>query len=483
MGRREFLAATVAAAGAFPAFAATGTAAQPPNVVYIICDQMRGDALSCLGSPNARTPNLDRLAAGGVLFDRWFSNNPVCAPSRVTAFGGQHPHTHGKLTNGSGDFLKSLDGTLLGHFRERGYRLGWVGKNHTFEGRVFSKLDTAHIRAREPFRKYTAYVPPWWHSDMYWPEEDCFASLNTDESVAFINDAKPGEPFFLHVSYFDPHPPYFAPSAFSAQFNPGDLAIPPHVPPEDLSDRLAAYARAMCYDQMTESDLRETMRYYYASIAWGVDHQVGQVMKALEDKGLMDNTVVVFTSDHGDFMGHCGMVRKGIFHYDALLHVPMIWHAPGRIEAGLRVTEPCQCVDLFPSLVDISGGDVPDGLPGRSVKPLLHGDGPLEEDRVVFASAAYGDLPDTEFALIAKPEDPIKTPPLHTQVMDAGCEATHRTAMARTSDWKLILNENDSPELYHMGGGTVERKNIVGDSGTRSVRRRLEKEIRSIWKW
>ncbi|MFP4502543.1 MAG: sulfatase [Candidatus Hydrogenedentota bacterium] len=487
MPRRTFIrnsALGLAASAAGLSHSARGAAnGRPPNVVYIICDQMRGDAMGCMGSPNADTPHLDRLAADGTCFSRWFSNHPMCAPSRVSTFTGHYPHTHGRLNNKCGPYPDSAEGTLLGHFAERGYRTGWVGKNHTYNKSDLAGLDTAHIRGRESLRKYNGYVPPWWHSDMYLPEEELHATLNTRDAVEFIHAAKPGDPFFLHVSYFDPHPPYFAPADWAQRFDAREMHLPVSIPPEKLSLRLAAQYRAMQYDRMSEADLRETMRYYHASIAWGVDHQVGRVMGALEETGQLDNTIVVFTSDHGDFMGDHGMVRKGLFHYDGLLHVPMIVHAPGRVKPGHRVTEPCQCVDLFPTLADMTGGAPPEGLPGHSVRPLLEGGGRLDPARYLFASTLYNDMSEEFVENMHDSRPDFDETPVHTEVYHKTYECEHRSIMARNADWKLILHESAPPELYAMNGGTVERENVAGDPAHRAVRRKLEAAIHEEWPW
>lgn len=455
----------------------------PPNVVFIICDQMRGDTLSCLGHPNARTPNLDRMTATGVLCENYFVNNPVCAPSRVTSFNGLYPHQHGKLTNRSGKPIESLAGSMLGYFRDRGYRVGWVGKNHTYSKNVLKNLDMCVIRTRESFRAYSAFVPPYWHSDTLWPEEKCHPRMNTNDAITFINSAKKNEPFFLHVSYFDPHPPYMAPSEYTSNYCSKEMALPPFVHPKKLSARLDEQYRALHYDRIKDADLTETMRYYYAAIEWGVDYQIGRILQALRNRELIENTIIVFTSDHGDFMGHHRMVRKGMFLYDALLHVPMIWYAPALIKSGIRVKNMAQGVDLFPTLADLTGGRVADELPGRSLKPLLRGASKQEKDFAVFASAAYSDLPPNYFDDPEQPYDPDSDVPFHTRVENLTWKAESRTAMVRTSHWKLILNETRSPELYKMAEGWTEKENLAEKRDFRSVRRTLEAKIRDVWKW
>ncbi|NIA12940.1 MAG: sulfatase-like hydrolase/transferase [Nitrospiraceae bacterium] len=241
-----------------------------------------------------------------------------------------------------------------------------MGKNHTFAKKVLPSLDYSQVRAREPFRKYNAKSSPWWHDDMEWPAKRCFASKNTKDSVRFIRNAKPDEPYFLHISYFDPHPPYFAPADVVKRYGVAEMKVPDYIPAKRLGARLDEHSRAMRFADMTPQTLKNTMRYYYAGIEWGVDQQVGLVLDALKETGQMANTIVVFTSDHGDFMGHHGMVRKGMFLYDDLLHVPLIYYAPGRIPPGRRLGGLAQGVDLFSTLTDLTGGEISQGLPGMS---------------------------------------------------------------------------------------------------------------------
>lgn len=457
---------------------------QPPNIVFIICDQMRGDALSVLGAPNARTPNLKKMASEGVLFENFFVNNPVCAPSRISFFTGLYPHQHGKLTNTNGELIQSMDNSMFGYFKKRGYRIGWFGKNHhSHDKSLFDELDSVRGRNREPFRNYNKYVPPHWHSDFLWPKEDTYAPITTKDGIEFINESKEDEPFFLYLSYFDPHPPYMAPAEYTSQYCSGDIELPPFIHPSNLSSRLEEEYRLRRYDKLTEADLKETMRYYYAAIEWGVDYQVGQILQALENKGLTDNTIVVFTSDHGDFMGEYHMVRKGMFLYDALLHVPFIWYAPGRIKEGLRTKVMAQGVDLFPTLADLTGGQIPENLSGRSLVSFLSGKIEDEEDFTVFASAAYNDLPSGYFDDPEPYYDPESNAPFHYRVQPLTWEGKYKTVMARTKSWKLILNESRPAELYHMDGGWTEKKNVADNPDYADILASLRAKIENVWKW
>ena len=472
-------AALGASAAAAPALQGSRAPDAPPNVVFIFCDQMRGDCISGLGHPNARTPHLDRMAREGVLFDNCFVNSPVCVPSRKSVFSGRYPHEHGSLTNQGRPFLSWPD-TLCEHFQQRGYRTGWVGKNHTYKKSALDKLDTASIRAREPFRAYNGFVPPNWHTDVYWPEEDCYPQVNSDQAIDFIRKSK-DEPFFLHVSYFDPHPPYMAPADFTSRYISANMRLPVYVAPGALSERLEEFATTMGQDHMTRADMTETMRYYYAQIEWGVGRQVGRILSALEQQGLAENTIVLFTSDHGDFMGTHRMVRKGMFLYDSLLHVPMIWWAPGRLAKGSRTSAIAQGIDIFPTLADVSGGKPSQDLPDRSLTPFLHGEKD-DDQRVVYTSAGYDDQEQEQKNLTLTPADKDAVP-RHSQVMNQNMNEKYRMKMIRNPEWKFILNETHKPELYKMDGGKVETGNVADRAEYAGVRRQLEEQLSQWWKW
>ena len=256
----------------------------PPNIIFIISDQMRGDAMGITGNKNARTPNLDKLAENGVMMRNNFSNNPVCLPSRVSMFSGLYPHQTGILCNKSKGDKLSFEGSLSWYFKQADYQIAYVGKNHTYKNNAFEHFDYSSIRAREEFRAYSKYVPPFWHSDLLWPEEDCNPRKNTDEAINFINQNPDTQPFFLHISYFDPHPPYMAPAEFTQHYSSESIELPEYIDPSKLGQRLADQQKALHYDKITDADLKETMRYYYASVEWGVDYQVGRIMEALEEK-------------------------------------------------------------------------------------------------------------------------------------------------------------------------------------------------------
>ena len=478
ISRRAFVGG-IPAVAAVPAMAAQTTASRntgAPNVLLVICDQMRADALGALGNPNARTPNLNRMARQGVVFDNCYSNNPVCIPSRKSLFSGLYPHQHGTLTNQQNTFLGTSD-TIIGYFRKQGYRTGYFGKNHTFTKEALGDIDKVAIRDREPFREYNSWSTPWWYSANFWPAERCHPHLNTEDAVEFLRTQPKGERFFLTVSYFDPHPPYFAPPEYVLRRDPNTIQVPEYTSPDAMTPRLGEFSRALGLESLGDADMKLALHHYHAAVEWGVDQQVARLLDTLERQGLTKDTMVLFVSDHGDFGGCNNLLGKAMFLHDSLLHVPMIWYAPGRLPQGVRRSATAQLCDVFPTLMDLTGSAVPSNLPGRSLKPLLQNEDGNAPDRTVFTSAAYGRI---DFAKLPEGADDTA---LHTRVLRFAMNPKYRTSMARTKEWKLILNEEGPPELYHVNGGHAERANVADRKEYAGVRRSMEQSLSQWWKW
>jgi arylsulfatase A-like enzyme len=471
-------AATAASAPAF----LQGQDQNRPNIIVVTVDQMRGDALSLYGNPNAKTPTLDRMCREGVSFDNGFCNNPLCVPSRISLYKGLDPGQHGQLHNRHGK-IDDMDLSITAMVKEAGYRTGFFGKNHMFFDESMRKyFDVLSIRDRENFRAYSPLVPAWWHGDAYWPEEECHPNKNVRELLDFAAKSKPGQPFYAGLSIFDPHPPYMAPSEYAHEFDPDEMVVPPFVPAAALGVRLDEYRRAMGYQYMNETDLKETLRYYYAQVLW-CDAMMGRVIDGLDRLGVLENTVIFFTSDHGDFMGEHWMTRKGMFHHDALLHVPFIWYAPGRFATGHRVTEAAQLTDVFPTLADMLGMQVPTACRGKSLTPHLQAQAESDPDRPVYAMGAFHEV---DRYLLDEGPVPAKKleSPRHTRTMKGPKpEDFHRfTASARTAEWRYITSSVHGEELYRYEKGSwQETKNLAGNPNYADVQRRLAGQLAQQW--
>ena len=402
-----------------------------PNFIVILTDQQRRDSLGCYGNPVAQTPHLDRLAGEGVVFDNAFSANVVCMPSRATLLTGRYPRAHGVITNG---VPLSEDEVTLGEcLAGVGYATAAAGKTHLTphsigesppgSGNVYAGPETRgwhesgkdyplpyygfqhlmthqghpsdgthhyeELVAIDPklpdlWERENALVPPTgapssWKSAM--PEEHSSSVWVADKTIEFIDQFKrAGNPFFIQVGFPDPHFPYCPVAPWCDMYDPADVPLPnrslEEVPlkSEYYRRRLARFEKSLGYHptDMPEAYVREIIAHTYGMVSQ-IDSNVGRIVKHLEDRGLADNTVVVFLTDHGEHLGDHHLIYKAIV-YDELYHLPMIWWAPGRLAAGRRVGELVSFVDFMPTILDLAGLAEPRGVQGRSLRGALAGD-------------------------------------------------------------------------------------------------------------
>ncbi|MFO7897498.1 MAG: sulfatase-like hydrolase/transferase [Planctomycetota bacterium] len=366
-----------------------------PNVVLMLTDQQRWDTLGAV-SPYARTPNLDRLAEEGVLFENAFCNNPVCMPSRQSMLSGRYPSVVGCSTNGvEMDPDVECIHNILGLY---GYHTANLGKlhfkNHSnrdhrephpsygFDELVLSDepgcYDDAYIKwveAKDPSQveNCRCSTPPAWdgppvekhprgtHEPYLFegPEELTHTAFVAEETAACIRRRAGRGPFFAIAGFYAPHCPVNPPERFVEMVDPSAIPLP--AMNEDERDRYG----------LSDDEWREVRAHYHALVSH-VDDQAGRILDALDETGERENTVLVFTSDHGDHLGDHGTVAKGPPGYDSCVHVPLIVAGAG-VEPGRRRRELIELVDVAPTLLDLCGVQPPPFFQGRSFRPLLEG--------------------------------------------------------------------------------------------------------------
>ena len=461
---------------------------QHRNIILITCDQLRADALGCLGNPNARTPNLDQMARQGVCFTNAQATSTLCVPSRTSLHTGLYPHQHGLLQQNNGwknSLCADLGSSIVALMREQGYRTGIVGRNgFAEESEIQRRFDVVRTRGSEPYRAYTEDVTAWWHGDHRWPSSDCFSARNTQDAIDFVGQGDPSHPFFLSLNYHDPHPPYMAPAEVAQLIDPAGLRLPDYVPAEALCSDLDRYRRGMNYHLMSEADLRETMRYYHAQVLW-IDTLIGELMASLGRQGVAEDTLVCVTADHGDFMGEHWMTRKGMFFYDALLRVPLVWFGPGLVESRGAIDQLASLVDVLPTFADLLGVPPGKALPGMSLKSHLQGSPPADPGRAVFSTGSFGPYRKTSPYILEGGPIPegFQGVALHTRVMQGTKDRIARMASVRTPQWRYSRTEGQPDELYRYESGWQEVENIIDNRGAQDVRDELAQRLDMLWPW
>ncbi|MDQ6760518.1 MAG: sulfatase-like hydrolase/transferase [Acidobacteriota bacterium] len=363
----------------------TPAAPKKPNFVFILADDHAGYVLGCDGNRRAQTPNLDRFAAQGVRFASHYCNSPVCTPSRQSLFTGQLPHMAG-VTRLSTP-LREDKPTLAKLFQQSGYSTAVFGKMHFNRPGVpgihgFDVAHTEDVLTRQwqretarPLPPGAAVKPPWrplkdparvWLNADKLPypryEADMRASFQVAEAEQFLQSNK-DQPFALWVSFLEPHSPYDFPFEYRDKYSPASF-MPPKIGPED------AHQIPLIFRDLTDADKQGITAAYYTSVAY-LDSNVGRVLNKLHELGLDENTLVVYSADHGYNLGQHGRFEKHC-GYDPALRVPLLMRYPGHSRTGV-VHDLTEHVDLTSTIADVM--QLPE-LPirhGRSLRPYLDG--------------------------------------------------------------------------------------------------------------
>jgi len=484
---------------------------EQPNILVIVTDQQRQDHLGCYGNAAIRTPCLDKLALEGVRFDRHYVNNPLCMPGRATLFTGMTPRGHTVRTNGIN--LPRTTPVLPGILAQAGYQTHLVGKLHldvhhsNVAGELTETDNYEALKAGEDVWGFTSgemslghgthvggAYRDWLMSELDgrpdpWgqvldgkgcgAEQSVYTGVNpslhhstwvANRTIDFLKQQDRRKPFFVWCSFPDPHHPYVPPEECAEVYARDAMPLPTRREGEldDLAPHFAqAYEGKQCFSgrgagkptRMNDDQIREIIRRTYAMVSL-IDENVGRILQALKAEGLDENTIVVFTSDHGDMMGDHWLLNKGPFHFEGLLRTPFIVRWPRRFPAGRTVRGLTSHLDFVPTILDIVGvpypeGNVPDppeaeqqraALVGHSMRPLLEGRAEQIQDAV----------------LIENDEDYIGSN-LRTVV-------TERYKLTCYSDGRC-------GELFDMGKDPGERHNLWNADGMRDVKADLTAKL------
>ena len=408
-----------------------------PSVLVILPDQWRGQDLGVMGNHDVRTPHVDRLAAEGLTFRTTLANTPVCCPARAILLTGQYPHKNGMMANDLR--LRESETTLAEILAADGYRTGFIGKWHLDGGKRLPGFVPPGPR-RQGFQYWAAnqcdhrHFRPTYFRDTPEPivDERYEPEVWVDRAIEFLHQGGP-EPFFLVVSMGPPHDPYGAPEAYRKLYDPNHLTMRPNW----VAD--------------VEGGTRAQIAHYYAAVS-AVDAQVGRLVKALDDSGRVKDTIVVFTSDHGNMLGSQGerLKRKP---WEESIRVPGIIRYPARVAPGGTSEALLSHVDMAPTLLSLCGLRVPGSMQGADLSGVVLGhEGakgpdsaffqlfvPYQSDHVPHAwrgvrtaDAMYARFESGPWVLYDLKADPYET---HNLAHDPSHAALRDQMDARLSDW------------------------------------------------
>lgn len=446
-----------------------------PNIIWIMCDEMRWDSLGLLSDGYVQTPNLDALAESGVLFRNAYCASPVCSPARASWFTGLYPHATGQFRN-YGPRIADEPGcrmhedsvTIGDVLAEAGYRCGNVGVWHLGnDERPQHGFNAAwdvyrYLRKDfpDPLFEYfereglvNPYVSSWPHKVRYGINSLPFGTIDDirqnrttwtiDRAIDFLDaSTSHDDSFFLLCGVKDPHPEMLVTQEQLDRY-PEDEVPLPDTRHDPLDGKPSYQERAKFRippGSLSDGEYRRMFRHYYALVTH-IDTQVGRLLNHLEKIGQRDDTIVLFNADHGELLGDHGFIEKCLF-YESSVKVPQILSWPSDLTPGQSIETPVGGVDLMPTLLDFAGVPLPDRLDGRSLAGALR-DGVQPTPAPVFAEIAgqeaiYGTSRSDEHLAA------------HAMLLDDG--------------WKYVRNRHDDDELYDLATDPHEMANLAASS-------------------
>jgi arylsulfatase A-like enzyme len=414
-------------------YAGTDVKNRRPSILLILPDQMRGQSLGCMGDPDVRTPNLDKLASQGILFRNTFANTPVCCPARAIILTGKYAHKNGMVANDLR--LRASETTIAELLAAQGYRTGFIGKWHLDGGRRLPGFVPPGPR-RQGFQFWAAnecehrHFRPTYFRDADRPitEERFEPEAWTDLAIEFLKQTR-SDPFFLVVAMGPPHDPYGAPGKYMRLYNPAKLTMRPN------------------WAEGLPGAGRKEITGYYAAIT-AVDEQVGRLMSVLDDLGRSQDTIVLFTSDHGDMLGsHRQRLKRK--PWEESIKVPGILRYPAKVKPGRTTGVMLSHVDLSPTLLALCGTRVPTDMQGTDLSDVVLG----LTDRG----------PDSAFFQIFVPYGGDETPRPWRGVR------TDQVMYAQTEEGPWLL--------YDLADDPYESKNLARDPQHAALRGQMEAKL------
>ncbi len=480
------------------------------NILWIMCDQLRFDYLSCYGHPHLRTPNIDALAARGTRFSRAYVQSPVCGPSRMSYYTGRYMRSHG--SNWNRFPLRVGEPTLGDALREIGVRPALVGKTHMAADHAglrrlgidprsqigvhasecgfepYERDDGLHPDGSRQRPRYEQYLAergypgdnPWqnWANSAEDEQgnllsgwllenadkparlraEDSETPYMTRRAMDFIREAQAeGGPWLCHLSYIKPHWPYIAPAPYHEMYGADDLlpVLRDEIERRDPHPVYAAFLQHRLCKTFQRDEVRRRVLPAYMGLIGQIDEQIGELMQFVDEQGLSDDTMIVFSSDHGDYLGDHWLGEKDLFHEQAV-KVPLIVVDPRNGAARGAVCDALvEGIDLAPTFVEALGGEPPNAMEGRSLLPLLRGEQPGGWRPAVFSEYDYS-MQQARVIL----DQPIRD-----------C----RLYMVFDGRWKYIHASGFRPMLYDLQSDPEEFHDLGADPAREAQRQRLSR--------
>jgi len=442
------------------------TQLKKPNILFILSDQHNASFLGCAGNESVHTPNLDALASQGVLFENAYCQNPLCVPSRCSLLTGRYSKDLGIYENRH--ILESGITTIPKVFAENGYKTCVIGKTHfngeQYQGYRQRPYGDLFGQAHQPDPKRTEPAPDSGLGDVLGNSGATGIPLPLTQTEICVSETAKwlqsytsqyeDKPFLLSVNFEKPHFPLRAPKQYFEKYE-GKVELPEFPDDYHANSAVPFVAKSFRVNGAWEHygkhpDIhKRALAAYCACVEW-VDDAIGRILQVVDYLNLSENTVVVYASDHGEMAGEKGAWQKSVF-FDASSKVPLIIRGASNFQCGIKRKEIAGLIDLFPTLCDVAGIDIPAGCRGISLKPLLTGEDTINR-KAIFCESAVLKVP--EFA---------------------GC-------MMRTDRWKYCYYLDGTEELYDMGNDSGEWNNLAQQERYVDITKMMNLEVLKFWK-
>ena len=480
LSRRQALAALASA----PAFAQQQR--RRPNILFVMTDDHSVAHLSCYGNKIVRTPNMDRIATEGVRFRNAFCTNSLCAPARASCLTGTYSHINGVLGNSEAkdtkpETLKSGIATWPGELRRAGYKTAVVGKWHLTDAPA--DFDYSCVLPGQGL-----YFDPDFIENGHRKKMRGYATdITTDLALKWLESAGDG-PWALVYQHKAPHRPFTPAARHARLFDEADFPVPATFNDDYATRRMASEAQDMRFDISVAPDYKELpknltpeqkKRWVYqrfvkdhARATVGVDENLGRVLEYLDRNKLADDTLVIYTTDNGFFLGEHGWYDKR-FMYEPALRIPLMIRYPRAVKAGGLADRFALNIDFAPTILDYAGVRIPESVQGRSLRPLLEGQPPRD-----WRSSMLYTYYENSWHLTGKGREALSDPSF--EYFTPHRVPPHRGV--RADRYKLIeyYSEGDYHELFDLQKDPDELRNVYSDASYRSVASDLKKELRRL---
>ncbi len=472
------------------------------NLIVIMTDEHRYDSLACMGHPIVKTPHIDSLAKGNFIFENAYCVSPLCVPSRVSFFTGQYVHRTRSVSNAMKCHIGLAQASFIRILKENGYKVGLAGKNHAFTdeylGKWFDYREEYghHGKTHGTITETDKKIAEWRRTEKRFKdisaqksygimeglvqepepfaEEYCISHRIAEDGIRFVEENR-DNPFFLYFSFPDPHWPNVVCEPYYSMYNPEDIKLEAlDIDWDEHPFKHYVQSQAYDYPAYSEADIKRILATYYGQISF-IDKAVGMLLSRIKELGLEEDTLVVFTADHGNFGGRYGLVGKTGGFYEVLVKIPLIMKIPG-MQGNTVVKAQISNIDIMPTIFECLDLPLVEGVQGKSFFDIIMRQKASHRDEV------YAELGTPEFPPPVMSKEEFRVYQKERLKKDGifwfiDYTTRGRAAMLKKGNWKYCYYVGDREELYNLKDDPWEMINLANNKLYRNQKEELKNHL------